>query len=115
MPTLVGTTTTGWSHATLWEMGFARRMAPQAPGIGTLTLQTFSRTPVFVFQVSNTAKLTHIVRYQRTIGGGCEPPRDSRRLQTLRGWSHEHIKTLLPRSPSAGDSSRLISSSPTPS
>ena len=37
MPTLVGTTTTGWSHATLWEMGFARRMAPQAPGIGTLT------------------------------------------------------------------------------
>ena len=25
----------------------------------------------------------------------CEPPRDSRRLHILRGWSHEHIEEVF--------------------
>jgi hypothetical protein len=28
-------------------------------------------------------------------GDTCEPPRDSRRLHNLRGWSHEHIEEVF--------------------
>ena len=36
-----------------------------------------------------------------------EPPRDSRRLHFLRGWSHEHIEEVFPGSPGAGGSAGL--------
>jgi enamine deaminase RidA (YjgF/YER057c/UK114 family) len=36
-----------------------------------------------------------------------EPPRDSRRLQTLRGWSHEYIEAILPRGSGTGGAAGL--------
>ena len=36
------------------------------------------------------------------IGAQTEPPRVCRRLQTLRGWSHDEKKQVLPRGPRAG-------------
>jgi len=43
----------------------------------------------------------------RTFSFRFEPPRDSRRLQTLRGWSHEQAKAILPGSPGTGGSDGL--------
>jgi hypothetical protein len=36
-----------------------------------------------------------------------EPPRDSRRLHFLRGWSHEHIEQVFPRGSGAGGADGL--------
>ena len=37
-----------------------------------------------------------------SVEGKFEPPRDSRRLHFLRGWSYEHNKEVFPGSPGAG-------------
>jgi hypothetical protein len=39
--------------------------------------------------------------------GSAEPPRDSRRLHFLRGWSHEHDEEVLTGGQGAGGSAGL--------
>lgn len=41
---------------------------------------------------------------ERNHADHLEPPRDSRRLRFLRGWSHEHIEEVFPRGSGAGGS-----------
>ena len=80
---------------------------PRSPYAADAGHTTCAFSPFFIFCSASVQQGTTPTQRElhglTTLG---EPPRDSRRLHFLRGWSHEHIEEVFPGGP--GTAVRLV-------